>query len=42
VYLDVAHHVELGDRAPKLRIDHLLESLQDVVAQRGHEGERSA
>ena len=25
--VDVVHHVELGDRAPELRIDHLLEGL---------------
>jgi hypothetical protein len=42
VDLDVANHVELGDRAPELRIDHLLEGLQDVFARWSHDGERSA
>jgi len=32
VHLQVAHHVELGNRAPELRIDHMLERLQDLVA----------
>src|SRR5439155_11577958 len=32
VQLQVAHHVELGDRTLELRIDHLLERLQDLVA----------
>src|SRR3954451_24182862 len=32
VQLQVAHHVELGDRPPELRNDHLLERLQDLVA----------
>ena len=33
---DVAHHVELGDRAPELRVDHLLERLVDLVAESLH------
>src|SRR6266550_1251867 len=32
VHLKVAHHVELGDRTLELRVDHLLECLQDLVA----------
>src|SRR5439155_25010727 len=32
VQLQIAHHVELGDRTLELRIDHLLERLQDLVA----------
>ena len=36
--LDVANHVELGDRPPELRVDHLLERLQDRVAFRLHQG----
>ncbi len=32
VQLEVAHHVELGDRTPELRVDHLLERLQNLVA----------
>ena len=32
VQLEVAHHVELGDRPPQLRVDHLLECLEDLVA----------
>src|SRR5579862_3509311 len=31
VELDVANHVELGDRTPQLGVDHLLERLEDVV-----------
>src|SRR5262249_59331626 len=42
VNLDVAHHVELGHRTPELRVDHLLERLQDLVAGNVHEAERSA
>jgi len=42
VDIEVAHHVELGDRTPELRVDHLLESLQDLVAIRLHEVEGSA
>ena len=34
--VDGSHHVELGDRAPKLRIDHLLEGLVDLVAEALH------
>ena len=29
--VDGSHHVELGDRAPELRIDHLLEGLVDLL-----------
>src|SRR6185312_11960122 len=36
VDLDVAHHVELGDRTPELRVDHLLEGLENGFAIRGH------
>ena len=42
VQLEVAHHVELGDRTLELRVDHLLERLQELVAARFHEVERSA
>jgi hypothetical protein len=33
---DLAHHVQIGDRAPKLRVDDLLERLPDLVARRLH------
>ena len=36
--LDVANHVELGDRPLELRVDHLVERLQDRVAFRLHQG----
>jgi hypothetical protein len=42
VQLEVAHHVELGDRTPELRVDHLLESFQNLFAGGSHEGEVSA
>src|SRR4029077_7493494 len=32
VDLNAPHHVELGNRPPQLRIDHLLERLQNLVA----------
>ena len=32
VDLDRAHHVQLGDRAPELRVDHIAERLEDLVA----------
>src|ERR671925_202144 len=34
--LDVADHVEVGDRAPQLGVDHLPERLQDPVAVGSH------
>ena len=33
---DLAHHVQVGDRAPELRVDDLLERLPDLVARRLH------
>ena len=41
VDLDVAHHVELGDRLAQLGVDDLLERRQDLVAV-DHRVERSA
>ena len=39
--LDVAHHVELGDRPPELRVDDVFQRLEDRVAGRLHGSERS-
>jgi hypothetical protein len=36
VDLDVAHHVEVGDRPAQLRVDHLLERAEHLVPVDGH------